>query len=150
MTRFSATNDSEAVVAAERSAIWAVLTDPVMLPKLTPLLRRIETDGDHWRWYLMRMSVLGVGVSSMFTEKMTFHDGRRIEYRHEPPEGTVERTGANGFYDLSDVKGGTHLKISITLHVDLPLSKVAAPAVNGVMKSTIQRTGDRFSTNLLR
>ncbi len=44
MPTFSATTDSEAVVAADREAIWAALTDPVLLPKLTPLLRSIETE----------------------------------------------------------------------------------------------------------
>jgi carbon monoxide dehydrogenase subunit G len=48
VNRFSATNDSEAVVAADREAIWKALTDPVVLPRLTPLLRNIETNGDLW------------------------------------------------------------------------------------------------------
>jgi carbon monoxide dehydrogenase subunit G len=150
MTRFSATNESEAVVAAERSEIWRVLTDPVVLPKLTPLLRRIEADGDIWRWHLIRMSVLGVGISSSFTERMIFDEGRRIDYNHEPPKGQTERTGADGTYELSDVSGGTHLKISLTLHVELPLSRAAKPAVSVAMNRTIAHTGDRFSANLLR
>jgi carbon monoxide dehydrogenase subunit G len=149
MNRFSATTESEAVVAAERSAIWAALTDPVLLPKLTPLLQRIETDGDVWRWHMLGIAVLGVGISPIFTERMRFDEGRRIDYSHEPPKGVIERTGAEGWYALSDVQGGTRLAISLTLHVELPLSKVAAPAVTRVMKGTMQRTGDRFSTNLL-
>ena len=58
--------------------------------------------------------------------------------------------GADGWYDLSEVDGGTRLEISLTMHVDLPLSKVARPAVTRVMSSMMQRTGDRFSSNLLR
>ena len=150
MTRFSATNESEAVVAAERSDIWRVLTDPVVLPKLTPLLRRIDADGDIWVWHLIRLSVLGVGISSSFTERMIFDEGRRIDYNHEPPKGQTERTGADGTYELSDVSGGTHLKIALTLHVDLPLSRAARPAVCAAMNRTIAHTGDRFSANLLR
>lgn len=150
MHRFSATTDSEAVVAAERSTIWAVLTDPVLLPELTPLLRRIETDGDVWRWHLVNLSVLGVGVSSSFTERMRFDEGNRIDYTHEPPLGVTERTGAEGNYVLSDVSGGTHLAISLTLTVELPLTRFAAPAVTGVMRGVMERTGDRFSDNLLR
>lgn len=46
MNRFSTTNTSEAVVAADRADIWAALTDPVLLAKLTPLLTRIDADGD--------------------------------------------------------------------------------------------------------
>jgi hypothetical protein len=34
--------------------------------------------------------------------------------------------------------------------VDLPLPRTAALAVERVMKSTMARTGDRFSANLLR
>ncbi len=150
MTRFSATNESEAVVAADRSAIWAVLTDPVLLPKLTPLLSRIETDGDLWRWHMVRLSVLGVGVNPVFTERMTFDVEKRIDYTHEPPRGTSERAGAEGSYVLSEAEGGTHLAIGLTLDVDLPLSRLASPAVSLVMKETLLRMGQRFSVNLLR
>ncbi len=150
MTSFSATTESDAVVAAGRPEIWAVLTDPVLLPKLTPLLRKIDTDGDLWRWHLVKLSVLGVGISPVFTERMRFVEGSRIDYTHEPPPGVTERTGAEGQYLLSDVDGGTHLAISLTLHVDLPLSRLASPAVSGVMRATMQRMGDRFSANLLR
>jgi hypothetical protein len=149
VNRFSATNESEAVVAADRADIWAVLTSPVLLPKLTPLLTRIDADGDLWRWHLIRMSVLGVGVGSEFTERMSFDEGKRIDYNHEPPHGATERTGAEGWYELSDHKNGTHLAISLTLHVELPLSKATQPVVERVMAATMQRTGDRFSTNLL-
>jgi carbon monoxide dehydrogenase subunit G len=149
MTRFSATNESDAVVAADRSAIWAALTDPELLPKLTPLLRRIDADGDLWRWHLVRLSVLGVGVATTFTERMRYQDEHRIDYVHEPPTGVTERTGANGTYELTDTEGGTHLRIKLTLHVDLPLSRLATPAVVGTMKAALARTGDRFATNLL-
>jgi len=155
MNRFSATTTSEAVVAAERSRIWAVLTDPVMLPKLTPLLKKIDTDGERWRWHLVGLSVLGVGISPVFTERMIFDDGdgdgHRIDYTHEPPRGVVERTGAEGWYVLTDEPGGgTRLAISLELHVELPLSRLASPAVTTLMRATMQRMGDRFSANLLR
>lgn len=150
MSRFSATTESEAVVAADRSAIWAVLTDPVLLPKLTPLLSRIETDGDLWRWHLVSLSVLGVGISPVFTERMTFDAEKRIDYTHEPPHGATERTGAEGSYVLTEVEGGTHLAISLTLGVDLPLSRLTSPAVSLVMHQTLQRMGQRFSVNLVR
>lgn len=155
MSRFSATTESEAVVAADRSRIWAVLRDPVLLPQLTPLLKKIETDGDRWRWHLVGLSVLGVGISPVFTEQMVFDegdgDGHRIDYTHAPPPGTRESTGAEGWYVLSDEPGGgTRLAISLGLSVELPLPRLAAPAVTAVMKETMQRMGDRFSANLLR
>lgn len=127
-----------------------MLTDPKLLPELTPLLERIETDGDLWRWHMKRIAALGVSISPAFTERMHFTEGERIDYEHEAPKGVNERTGADGWYVLSDQEDGTKLSISLTLHVDLPLPKAAAPAVCRVMKSTMARTGDRFSANLRR
>ncbi len=150
MNRFSATNDSEAVVAADREAIWKALTDPDVLPRLTPLLRNIETDGDLWRWELSRIGVLGASISPSFTERMHFDEPEKISYTHEPPAGRHERAGAEGWYLLSEIDEGTHLRISLTLSVDLPLAKAAGPAVRRVMESAMARTGERFAVNLLR
>jgi carbon monoxide dehydrogenase subunit G len=150
MNVFSATNDSEAVVAADRQAIWAALTDPEVLPRLTPLLRRIETDGDLWRWELSKIGVLGASITPSFTEQMVFDAPQRIEYHHAPPPGRRERTSAEGWYQLDEVEGGTRLRISLTLSVELPLAKAAAPAVRRVMSASMERTGERFAANLLR
>jgi carbon monoxide dehydrogenase subunit G len=150
MNRFEATNHSEAVVAADRGAIYAALTDPKVLPRLTPLLRTIETDGDLWRWELTRITILGVGLAPCFTERMRFDPPDRIAYAHTPAAGKHEPAGADGWYNLSEVDGGTRLEISLTMHVDLPLSKVARPAVTRVMSSMMQHTGDRFAANLLK
>jgi hypothetical protein len=98
---------------------------------------------------MMKIAALGVSVIPVFTETMSFDDGKRIEYRHTPPDGKRERAGAEGRYELSDVDGGTHLSISLTLRVDLPLPRASARAVQGVMRSTMNRTGDKFSNNLL-
>ncbi len=150
MATFSATVKSGADISADREAVWKALTDPDLLPELTPLLRGITADGDTWCWQMMRIAALGVSISPSFTEKMTFADRHRIAYTHSPPQGKRERAGAEGVYELSDVAGGTHLDIELTLCVDLPLPKAAAPAVQRVMRSTMNRTGDKFSVNLLR
>lgn len=150
MTRFSATNESEAVVTADRGAVWGALTDPVLLPRLTPLLHHIEADGDRWRWEMAGISVLGARISPCFTEKMVFDEPSRIEYTHAPPSGSHERTGVEGWYQLDEHDEGTRLGISLTVTVDLPLSRLAAPAVQRVMEGVIERTGDRFAQNLLR
>ena len=150
MNRFSATTNSEAVVAADRDAIWAALTDPDLLPRLTPLLRHIETDGDRWRWELTRIPVLGVSISPSFTERMHFDPPERIEYTPAPPPGRIEHTAAEGWYQLDEVEGGTRLRISLTLSVDLPLARAARPAVQRVMRIVMARTGERFAVNLLR
>ena len=63
---------------------------------------------------------------------------------------------AEGFYALSDAdpepdgSPATHLEISLTVDVDMPLSRLAAPVVTRTMKATMDATGDRFATNLLR
>lgn len=150
MTTFSATVNSEADVSASRAAIWAALTDPDLLPRLTPLLDSISADGDTWCWSMMKISALGVSIAPSFTEKMTFDEPERIEYTHNPPPGARERAGAEGVYALADIDGGTRLSIDLTLHVDLPLPRAAEPAVRRVMEKTMERTGDRFSQNLLR
>ena len=150
MNRFSATTDDQAVVPADRDAIWAALTDPAVLPRITPLLRHIEADGDLWRWELSRIPVLGVSISPSFTEKMVFHAPERIEFTHAPPEGRPERTAVEGWYQLEEVEGGTHLHIRLTMSVELPLARSAGPAVRRIMETVMSHTGDRFSVNLLR
>jgi carbon monoxide dehydrogenase subunit G len=150
MPRFTATTESVAVVPADRMAIWDALTDPDLLPRLTPLLRKIDADGDTWTWHMTRISALGVSISPSFTEAMRFDEGRRIDYTHTPPPGVRERAGAEGWYELTDVDGGTELKISLGLEVDLPLPRSAGPAVRKVMEATMTRMGDRFSANLLQ
>lgn len=149
MTTFSATVKTSADISAPRSAVWAALTDPDLLPELTPLLTSITTDGDRWCWSMVCISALGVSIAPRFTEKMTFDEPRRIGYTHQPPAGSRERAGAEGVYDLTEIDGGTHLAIDLTLCVDLPLPRMAAPAVEGVMHSMMARTGERFSRNLL-
>lgn len=148
MHRFSASTTSQAVVAADRMDIWAALTDPLVLPKLTPLLKRIETDGDLWRWELSRINLVGIVVNPTFTERMRFTEGERIDYTHEPPTGAKEWAGAEGWYVLADGDGGTHLSISLTLAVDLPLARFSAPAVSTAMRTAMAVTGSRFSVNL--
>jgi carbon monoxide dehydrogenase subunit G len=150
VTRFSSTVESTAVVKAPRREIWAALTDPAALTRMTPFLERIDADGDTWIWHMKRIGALGVELNPVFTEQMTFDDGQRIVFTHTPPAGVTERAGADGTYDLSDAEGGTRLAISLTIEVELPLPKAATPAVTRVMSRTIATMGDRFSANLIR
>ncbi len=150
MSTFSATVASEADISAPREEVWRALTDPQLLAELTPLLHTIEVDGDLWTWHLMKIAALGVSIVPAFTEKMTFDEGRRIEYTHRPRTGRRERAGAEGTYLLADVEGGTHLDIKLQLCIDLPLPKASAPAVQRVMRRQMERTGEKFSANLLR
>ena len=40
---------------------------------------------------------------------MAFDAPDRIEYTHAPAAGRAERTGADGWYKLTEVDGGTRL-----------------------------------------
>ncbi|CAN5885614.1 hypothetical protein BH23ACT2_BH23ACT2_27090 [soil metagenome] len=149
MATFSSRNCSTAVVPATRRQIWAILSDPDALARLTPLVRSIEADGDRWLWHLSGVSALGVSVAPCFTERMLFTEQKRIEFHHDPPDGVEERAGAEGTYLLEDAdEGRTRLAIDITIEVDLPLPRAAKRAVEKVMASTMTRTGDRFARNL--
>jgi carbon monoxide dehydrogenase subunit G len=149
MARFTASTRNEALVAADRSDIWQAITDPDVLPRLTPYLHDIVVDGAHWRWEMAQLPVLHLHVAPSFTEHMTFVEGERIEFRHDPPAGLTERAGAEGHYALADAAGGTRLRIELALAVDLPLPRASAPAVNRVMGRVIDHMGQRFAHNLL-
>lgn len=149
VTTFSTRNDSIEAVTAPRDQVWAVMTDPDLLAELTPLIERIEEDGGHWRWCLTSIEALGVSISPCFTVAMTFDEPERIRFDHDPPAGESERAGANGYYDLEEVDGGTILDIDLVMHVDLPLPKLARGTVEGIMARTTQLHGDRFFANLL-
>lgn len=149
MTIFTAKTEAKAVVRASREDIWAVLVDPDLVAKLTPFLKSITEQGDHWTWQMSGLDVLGVKIAPSFTEKMTFDEPDRIEFHHDPPNGTTERSGVEGWYDLTEVSEGTHLATGLEISLDLPLPKVSGRAVRATMKGVIDKMGDRFSQNLL-
>lgn len=148
MTRFSSTNHSAAVVAAPRTEVWELLTDPHLLANLTPLVRRIEPDGDIWVWHMAGISGLGLEVAPVFTEAMVFTPHDHITYSHKPPPRRHERAGATGWYDLKDAPTGTQLEIEITIHVELPLPRLSASAVERIMAESMTRAGDAFARNM--
>lgn len=150
MHRFTAATESEATVRADRSAIWDALSDPELLPRLTPFLERIVADGEHWRWEMQSVPLLGSSFNPCFTERMVFDPQERIEFTHAPPAGSRERTGVEGWYALSEVPEGTHLGIRLAVSVELPVSRLASPAVTTAMKGVMATMGRRFSHNLLQ
>lgn len=149
MNRFAARTEARAMVRAGRDEIWAALTDPALVARMTPFVKSIEADGEHWLWEMTGLEVLGVGVASAFTERMTFTDLERIEFVHDPPAGKQERTGVHGWYDLAEGDAGTHLATSLEVAVELPLPRVSSPAVTTAMKGVMATMGQRFSHNLL-
>lgn len=153
MTRFTADTRAEAVVAAAPSEIWAALTDASLVARLTPFVRRIteDTSGDtvHWRWDLAGLSVLGVGFSPTFTERMEYDEPRRIDFRPDPPTGSTEPAAVTGWYTLAEADGGTRLSTALEVSVDLPLPRVSRAAVRSAMRAVLAQMGARFSRNLL-
>ena len=149
MNCFETRNISRGDVPAPRRAIWDVLTSPGTLAELTPLLDDIRVDGDRWCWQMSGISALGVEVAPSFTERMVFDPHDSIRFTHEPPPGANERAGANGIYTLQELgEDQTRLEIDITLHVHLPLPRMSRRAVERVMWSTMNRTGDVFAKRL--
>ncbi|HEY0952757.1 CoxG family protein [Nocardioides sp.] len=149
MTTFSADTRAEAVVDAPRARIWAALTDPALVADLTPFVSTIREDGDHWRWQLAGLKVLGVGVAPAFTERMTYVEPERIEFHHDPPPGATERSSVEGWYSLTEHEAGTRLVTALEITLDLPLPRVSGPAVRATMSGVIDQMGERFSRNLL-
>jgi carbon monoxide dehydrogenase subunit G len=153
VTRFTAHDRSTEVVKADQAALWKALTDPDLLPRLTPYLRRIDTRNDdgveRWTWHLVRIPVLGSMVSPSFTEVMTFDEPTRIDFVHDPGR-TDEKAGVEGRYDLAEVPAGTHLEIALGISVELPFPGLAKPTVHAAMRAVVATMGARFSHNLVR
>lgn len=150
MARFTAGTEATAVVTAAREDVWAVLEDPDAVAEMTPFVRRITAEGDHWTWELGGIDVLGQSVSPVFTERMRFDRPSRIDFEHDPPAGTRERSGVEGCYSLAEHERGTELRTSLEITLDLPLPRLAGGAVTGTMRGVVHQMGDRFSENLLR
>lgn len=153
MTSFSARTHAEAVVLAPQRDIWDVLVDPTLMARFTPFLKDITVDGQHWRWELSGLKVLGLKVAPAFTERMVFTEPDRIEFHHDPRGGTTEQAGVEGWYQLrpADSPGGpaTELVTDLEITVDLPLPKAAGRPVRATMQKVIDRMGDTFSQRLL-
>jgi carbon monoxide dehydrogenase subunit G len=149
MTAFTVRNRSAASVGAEPGEVWDALTDPALLPRLTPYLREIEVDGDRWVWHLRRVPVLGIAIAPSFTEVMTFEPRSRITFTHDP-QRPRERAGVDGTYRLKHSGAGTDLAIDLAIRVDLPFPSLARPAVHTAMRGVVAAMGKRFSANLVR
>lgn len=149
MNRFRARNQSEASLRADPQRVWAVLTDPVLLPRLTPYLNRIDVEGDHWTWHLARIPVMSATITPTFTEVMTFDEPTRIDFTHDPARPD-ERTGVEGSYLLTPEGTGTHVAIDLEIWCDLPLPRLSRVAVEGVMRGVIAGMGKRFAHNMLK
>lgn len=150
MTWFEQSITSSATVDATQDQVWAALTDPDLLAKLTPFLKHIEAHGDTWVWTMGAVSIMGTDLAPTFTEQMSFTEKSRIEFTHQPPEGEREWAGVEGVYTLGDAGSGqTALGIELGVSVDLPFPKATGPAVRSALKGILGGMGKKFSANLL-
>lgn len=149
MTRFTAHNKSSANLKSSRVEVWKALTDPALLPELTPYLKSIEVDGDRWTWQMAKIPLLGKTIGTCFTEVMSFEEPHRIVWTHDDsrPE---EKTSVEGEYLLEDAGAGTHVSIELGVSTELPFSRVMRPAVEGAMAVVMAGMGRRFAHNLLK
>lgn len=149
MTAFTVRSRSGATVDAKPGQVWDALTDPDLLPRLTPYLREIEVNGNRWVWHLGPVPVLGIGIAPSFTEVMSFEPRSRITFTHDI-ERPDERAGVGGTYRLMPAGTGTDLAIDLAITVDLPFPSMARPAVHTAMRGVVAAMGNRFSANLVR
>jgi carbon monoxide dehydrogenase subunit G len=149
MTRFTASNQSAATLKSSRKDVWAALTDPELLPRLTPYLHRIDVDGDRWTWHVAKVPVLGKSIGTTFTEVMTFEEPHRIKYSHDSSR-TDENSAVEGEYVLEEAGSGCHVSIDIGVSVDLPFPRATRRAVEAAMRGVMAAMGRRFAHNLLK
>jgi carbon monoxide dehydrogenase subunit G len=149
MTRFTASNKSAATLRSSQADVWKALTDPALLPRLTPYLHRIDADGDRWTWYVTKVPILGKSIGSTFTEVMTFEEPSRIGFSHDP-DNADEQTQVNGEYRLEDRDGGTRVSIEIEVGVELPFPRAMRRPVERTIATVMGGMGRVFARNLLR
>ncbi len=149
MTRFHASNSSAATLKSSRKEVWTALTDPELLPKLTPYLHRIDVDGDRWTWHVAKVPLLGKSIGTTFTEVMTFEEPHRIGFTHDEAR-TDEHSAVEGEYLLEEAGEGCRVSIELGVSVELPFSKVTKRAVEAGMRAVMALMGRRFASNLLR
>ena len=149
MTRFTASNKSAATLKSARKDVWVALTDPQLLPKLTPYLQRIDVDGDRWTWHVTKVPVLGKNIGTTFTEVMAFDEPTRISYAHDKAK-TDEKTAVDGEYHLEEVADGTRVSIEIGVEVELPFPRAMRRPVEGAIKTVMAGMGRVFARNLLK
>jgi hypothetical protein len=110
---------------------------------MTPMVHSIRATGERWAWRLVSVPVLDRFVDLSFTEAMTFDSRSRIGFRHDP--AGAERAGVDGWYELADSDGGTHLSIDVVVHVELPFPGLARFAVQGAMQAVLAAMGAGFA-----
>ena len=133
MAHFSARTHAEAVVLAPQQDIWDALVDPDLMARFTPFLKRITADGDHWRWEMTGLDVLGIKVAPAFTERMVFtsRTGSSSTTTRRPVRRRRPGSRAGTRFAGRPDGGGTTLVTELEITLDLPLPRGLGPGGAG-------------------
>ena len=150
MATFTRSRRDTADVPHPVDAVWDLLVDPDAIARMTPMVSRIEANGDQWLWCLQGVPLPGRALDLSMLETMVFEPQTRIEFTHGPLERHLQ-AGAEGHYALEPAgEGATRLTIDLTVSARLPIPGLARPAVHTAMAQVLRQMGARFATNLLR
>jgi uncharacterized protein YndB with AHSA1/START domain len=148
MTTFAQRITSNDRIEVQPERLYEYFVTPHLLAKLTPLVKSIDVDDDHWTWQLVGVNALGINAAPCFTTIMDV-DTDRIGFRPDPHAD--DRASATGTITVeADGPEHTVVAIDLTATVALPLPRMAAKGVQSVMFSTMKAGGSRFADNLLR
>jgi len=147
---FSSSRLAEAVVDGPIESVWELLVDPSVLARHTPFISTIRDLGDDkWCWSLSGITYPGGHFGATFIEEMTFMPTTRIDFRPDPDAGN-QRAGATGTYTLTEDGPRTHLRIELTVSIQLPAPKAARRLIEPAMHSVIAYMGDSFAKGFVR
>ena len=149
LNQFTSSRHDVAEVRSSADQVWALLVQPSVLVRHTPFLHAIDDLGDgRWVWQVGGIRYPGGVFTSSFTERMTFDEGRRIDFVHEPASDR-EHAGAQGSYLLTPGETGCTLEIEVGVTVRLPAPRASRAVIGTAMDVVIGQMGKAFARGLL-
>jgi carbon monoxide dehydrogenase subunit G len=141
------TMQSEVLLPADRSTVWAALNDPEVLKACIPGCQELEKISD--TEFRATAKIAGGPVKATFKGGVTLTD-------LDPPNGyTISGEGQGGVAGwakggakvrLEDVESGTKLVYDVEAQVGGKIAQLGGRLINGVAK----RYADEFFTNFAR
>lgn len=148
MNRFAQGIVSTDRINVQPERVHEIMADPDLLAKLTPLVQKITTDGDRWRWQLVGINALGLSIAPAFLSVMDIGE-ECITFRPDPHASEMA-TASGELSVTADGPAHTSLAIDLVATIDLPVPKMMGAAVRRVMFETMKVGGARFADHLLR
>ncbi len=137
-------------IAAGRSAVWALVIDPVHVARLMPAATSVVADGNRWAWRLQTYRVLGFQVTPEFDVEISPEPEVRVTFR---PAGRTAAEGihAAGQFELTE-RGSSHtdLEFDLDLRLDLGIPSLLTGTVRSVIVRELQRGTREFFRNVER